>query len=286
MIDAARLTADTLRILPRKRISRALGRLAELRAPGPLLDRAIDLFVRTYDIDMREAVVPPGGFRSFDEFFTRRLVDGARPIDPDPSALVSPADGRLEDLGSIDPQGTLLVKGRRYDVAELLDEPEAAKAYAGGSYFIVYLSPRDYHRVHAPVSGPVVRARHVPGTLFPVNAIGLEHVPRLFAVNERVAIVQQAAFGEVTTVMVGAIGVGRISVSFDSEICTNRGRAPGVRRYGPDGPPIERGEELGVFHLGSTVIVFVPRREGARFEVEAGSAVRVGQAVLRLGEVS
>ncbi len=286
MIDAARLTADTLRILPRKRISRALGRLADLRAPVPVLQAAIDLFVRTYDIDLAEAVVPPGGFRSFDEFFTRRLIDGARPIDPDPSVLVSPADGRLEDLGAIDPEGTLLVKGRRYEVTELLDEPEAAQAYAGGSYFIVYLSPRDYHRVHAPVHGPVVRARHVPGTLFPVNAIGLEHVPRLFAVNERVATVQQTRFGEVTTVMVGAIGVGRISVSFDPEIWTNRGRAPGTRRYGLDGPPMDRGEELGVFHLGSTVLVFVPRGEGTTFEVEAGSAVRVGQGVLRFGEAS
>ncbi len=283
MIDVARLTADTLRILPRKRISRVLGRLADLRAPGPLLQRAIDLFVRSYDIDLSEAVVPPGGFKSFDEFFTRRLVEGARPIDLDPAAVVSPADGRLEDLGEIDPDGTLLVKGRPYRVAELVDEPGAVAAYAGGSYFIVYLSPRDYHRVHAPASGRVARVRHIPGTLFPVNSIGLEHVPRLFAVNERVAIVQQTRFGELTTVMVGAIGVGRISVSFDPEVHTNRGRSPGVRRYA-DGPPIERGAEIGVFHLGSTVIVFVPPHEGARFEVEAGSAVRVGQAVLRIGE--
>ncbi|MEM9071591.1 MAG: archaetidylserine decarboxylase [Myxococcota bacterium] len=243
--------------------------------------QAIDLFVRAYDIDVSEAIVPEGGFRSFDEFFTRRLKDGARPADPDPSAILSPADGRLEDLGVVDPAGSLLVKGRRYDVAELLGDPEAAASYAGGTYFIVYLSPRDYHRVHAPVSGSVVRAQHVPGTLFPVNSIGLEHVPKLFARNERVAIVQRTELGEVTTIMVGAIGVGRISVSFDHEISTNTGRAPGVRRYGEDGPPMERAEELGTFHLGSTAIVFIPPGMASRFVVDGSRPVRVGEAVLR-----
>lgn len=287
MVDPARLTADTLRVLPRKRISRALGRIADLRAHPALLDPAIDLFVRVYGIDLADYVIPPGGFRSFDEFFTRKLRPGVRPIDPDPATLVSPADGRVEDLGPIDPAATLLVKGKRYEVVDLLGEPEAAERYRGGSFFIVYLSPRDYHRVHAPVAGPVCRARYLGGTLWPVNRIGLTYVPNLFAVNERVAVVQRhRELGEVTTVMVGATSVGRISLAFDHEVWTNRGNAPGVRRYGDDGPPLDKGEELGVFHLGSTAIVFVPPGHAMRFRVGAGAVVRMGEAILSSDEVA
>ena len=268
-------------------MSRALGRIAELRAPSAVLERAIDLFVRAYDIDLSEAEIPVGGFRSFDAFFTRRLRDGARPIDPDTGTLVSPADGRIEDLGDIDPAGTLLVKGKRYEVGDLLGEPESVERYRGGKFFIVYLSPRDYHRVHAPVAGKVDRARYVGGSLWPVNRIGLTYVPNLFARNERVAVVQRHPdLGDVVTVMVGATSVGRISLAFDHEVWTNRGQAPGVRRYGDDGPPLDKGEELGTFHLGSTAIVFVPPSRAMRFAVSAGAMVRVGEAVLRSVEAA
>lgn len=277
MLDPGRLTADTLRLLPRKRISRAMGTFAGLRAPSPFLESAISTFARIYDVDLSEAVVPPGGFKTFDDFFTRKLVPGARPLDPDPNALLSPADGRLEDLGPVDERGTILVKGKPYEVRELLGDDTTD--FAGGSFFIVYLSPRDYHRVHAPVSGPVSELRHVAGTLYPVNAIGLEHVPSLFAVNERVAITQRSErFGRVTTIMVGAIGVGRISVCFD-DVVTNTPHTYGVRRYGDDGPPMDRGDELGTFHLGSTAIVFC--EQNLSFEPPAGTSVRMGEAVQR-----
>ncbi|MBX3247627.1 MAG: phosphatidylserine decarboxylase [Myxococcales bacterium] len=287
MLDPARLTADVLDLLPRKQISRAMGGLAGLRAPRLMLEPAIRAFIKAYDIDLDEAIVPRGGYRSFDDFFTRHLKPGARPLDPDPQAVLSPADGRVEDLGPIDPSGTLQVKGKPYGVAELLGDETAAQRFAGGLYFIVYLSPRDYHRVHAPVGGVVTQARHVPGTLFPVNAIGLEHVPKLFAVNERVAITQACPIhGEVVTVMVGAIGVGSISVSFD-DLRTNVGQSSGgVREYGPDGPPLDRGEELGTFHLGSTAIVFLPPPAGDSlvFVPSPGASVRMGEAVARARE--
>jgi phosphatidylserine decarboxylase len=282
-VSAARLAASSLRVLPRKRLSRALGRLADLRGPSPLLERAIHTFARVYGVDLSEAIVPEGGFDTFNAFFTRRLHPGARPPDPDPAAVLSPADGRVEDLGPITPGATLRVKGRLYEVAELLGDREAAERYCGGTFFIVYLSPRDYHRVHAPASGPVVTVRHVPGTLFPVNAIGLNHVPNLFARNERVAVVQRTdALGEVTTVMVGAMGVGRIGLAFD-DLRTNVGLEHGVRRYGAGGPRLERGDELGVFHLGSTVIVFLEPGAPARFVPTAGDVTRVGEAVVRMG---
>ena len=113
-MSASRLAAQTVRVLPRKRLSKALGRLAASRAPQPVVDAAIATFVRAYDVDLTEVDMPPGGFRTFDDFFTRKLLDGARVVDPDPKALVSPADGRLEDLGEITSGGELTVKGQPY----------------------------------------------------------------------------------------------------------------------------------------------------------------------------
>ena len=273
-------------MLPRKRISRLIGSIADLDGPQAVVDKAVDAFVRTYGIDLSEAVVPQGGFRSFNDFFTRRLVAGARPVAPDARILVSPADGKVEDLGPIDRASTLLVKGKLYEVGDLLGSDEEAARFEGGSYFIVYLSPRDYHRVHAPVTGPVETLRYVPGTLFPVNRIGTEHIPRLFARNERMAIRQRSqVHGEVVSVMVGAIGVGRIGLAFD-DAQTNRGERPGLRTYGDEPPVLERGEELGVFHLGSTVIVFATSDAALEFLVEPGVSVRVGEGIARAAEGS
>ncbi len=273
-------------MLPRKRISRLIGSIADLDGPQAVVDKAVDAFVRTYGIDLSEAVVPEGGFRSFNDFFTRRLVAGARPVAPDARVLVSPADGKVEDLGPIDRASTLLVKGKLYEVGDLLGSDEEAARFEGGSYFIVYLSPRDYHRVHAPVTGPVETLRYVPGTLFPVNRIGTEHIPRLFARNERMAIRQRSqVHGEVVSVMVGAIGVGRIGLAFD-DAQTNRGERPGLRTYGDEPPVLERGEELGVFHLGSTVIVFATSDAALEFLVEPGVSVRVGEGIARAAEGS
>lgn len=244
-----------------------------------MVDRAIAAFVRAYDVDLSEVATPAGGFRTFDAFFTRKLVSGARPIDPEPTGIVSPADGRIEDFGSMHAGAVLQVKGQRYTVSDLVGDPEAAAPYEGGHYLIVYLSPRDYHRVHAPTSGPVHRTRYIPGTLFPVNRIGTAHIPQLFARNERVAIVQESVVhGTVTTIMVGAIGVGRIELSFD-DMQTNRGYEPGVRSYADAPIARDRGDELGAFHMGSTAIVMLPSGYDVDFHVGAGEAVRMGQRV-------
>ncbi len=279
--SASRLAAQTVRVLPRKRLSRALGRLTSARAPQPVLDAAVRAFVRVYDVDLSEVDMPSRGFRTFDEFFTRRLVAGARIVDPDPRAIVSPADGRMEDLGTISPAGELLVKGQAYTAADLLGDAEAAAGYEGGHYFIVYLSPRDYHRVHAPTCGSVQYVRYVPGTLYPVNRIGTDHIPQLFARNERLAIVQEGSVhGTVTTIMVGAIGVGRIGLSFD-EVETNVGHEPGVRSYANSPIPRDRGDELGVFHMGSTAIVMTPPACKLEVVAERGCSVRMGECIAR-----
>src|SRR5688500_10033080 len=242
MTTASRVAAELLRVLPRKRISSAMGRLADVTGPTPLVHAAIRTFVRAYDVNLDEAIVPP--------------------------------DGRIEDVGAVETSSRFLVKGREYDVGELLESVDDGERFRGGTFFIVYLSPRDYHRVHAPVDGRVRYARHVNGTLYPVNSIGLEHVRRLFAVNERVVTVQASRFGDVATVMVGAIGVGRITTSFDPRIVTKRGQEAALLDYGDSGPALARGGEIGRFHLGSTAIVFLGPNHRFRFDVEHGQHVR------------
>jgi phosphatidylserine decarboxylase len=255
--------------------------MASLEPPRPLLSGAIGLYVRAYRVDLTECEVPEGGFRSFNDFFSRPLRDGARPLDTDPEAVLCPADGKLEDEGPIDARSRFLVKGKTYEVGELVGAPSEAARFEGGRFAVIYLSPRDYHRVHAPVSGAVTHARHVGGTLFPVNRIGVEHVPNLFAKNERVAVHQQSErHGEVVTVLVGAMVVGGIEVVFDATIRSNHGRPAGEIRY-PRPTHLERGAELGRFLLGSTAIVLTQASARLRPCIAPGASVRMGQALYR-----
>jgi phosphatidylserine decarboxylase len=273
MTAATYAAAQLLRVLPRVPITRAVGRLAAARIPAPLSRVAVRLFSRAYDVDLGEAVRPDGAFESFDAFFTRNLVDGARAFPRDEQAIVSCADGRLEDLGPIESDGKFQIKGRPYVASELLGDAAEARRYERGQYAIIYLSPRDYHRVHAPVAGSVVEIRSMPGDLFPVNSIGEEHVPSLFSVNRRVAIViDSPTHGRVTVVMVGAMIVGRITVrAIDAHDVPHGSH--------PISPPlsVERGEEIGTFHLGSTTVLFFePQVRGL---ARARGPIRLGEAL-------
>jgi phosphatidylserine decarboxylase len=271
-------TAQFLRVLPRARIGQALGRLADHRWSPPLGRAVVSVYSRVYDVRLEDCV-DSGGWSSFDAFFTRRLRDGVRAIDPDPRAITSPADGRIESMGPIDGRGTFTVKGRPYSVAELVGGEQEAARFLGGAGFVVYLSPRDYHRVHAPVSGTIRRIRSMPGDYFPVNAIGVQHVPNLFCRNRRVAIEIDAdgGLGRVTVVMVVAMIVGRITtVGVDA-----RDVPLGDHVFEPP-LRVARGDEIGVFHLGSTAVVLTEKRAAGSWLVGEGP-VRYGQALLKGG---
>jgi len=238
-----------------------MGRLADLQLPPPVADAVVGLYVRAYRVDLGETVPPVGSFASFDAFFTRPLRDGARPISAAPDALVSPADGRLEDTGPVHAGGKLRIKGRDYAVADLVGDPAEVARYEGGQFAIVYLSPRDYHRVHAPITGQVTLVRSLPGDYFPVNSIGERHVDSLFSTNRRVAIViDTPTKGRVTVVMVGAMIVGRITVS----AIDARDVPLGTHVVAP-GLPVAAGDEIGMFHLGSTAVVFVEKDRATPF---------------------
>jgi len=263
-----------LRALPRTRVSRAVGRLCDTPLPAGVSRAVVSLYVRAYGIDLGECQERSGAYESFDQFFTRELKPGRRTICSNAREVASPADGTIEAIGPVDLDGTLLVKKQRYTVADLVGDPVDAKRYAGGQFAIVYLSPRDYHRVHAPVAGEITHVRSMPGDLYPVNAIGERHVPLLFSKNRRVAIViDTPTLGRVTVVMVGAIIVGRITVN----AIPGQDVPLGDHELSPP-RPVRKGEEIGIFHLGSTAIVFVPRGAAARF-ARATGPVRLGQSL-------
>lgn len=264
--------AQLLRVLPRTRITRAVGRLVDAELHPRLSSAIVGIYVRAYGVDLDECAPMTGAFPSFDAFFTRALREGARPEHGSPDAFVSPADGRIEAIGRVEPGGRILVKGKPYTCADLVGDRVDARRYDGGQFAVVYLSPRDYHRVHSPVAGMVHEIRSMPGDYFPVNAIGERHIRGLFARNRRVAIpIDTAAHGRVTVVMVSAMIVGRISVTGidarDVPIGT-RVLEPPLR--------VRRGDEIGIFRLGSTAVVFVEPGAWPEFTLPLGS-VRVGQ---------
>jgi phosphatidylserine decarboxylase len=262
-----------LRALPRTRVSRAVGRLCDAPLPPGVSRAVVGLYVKAYNVDLDECVAREGAYDSFDQFFTRELKAGQRAICPNEREIASPADGKIEAIGPVDLEGTLLVKKQPYRVDELIGDAADAERYRGGQFAVVYLSPRDYHRVHSPVAGQVVRIRSMPGDLYPVNAIGERHVPSLFSRNRRVAIViDTPRLGRVTVVMVGAIIVGRITVSAVS------GADVPLGDHLIDPPlAVAKGDEIGVFHLGSTAIVFA--EPAAAAFVRGVGPVRFGQSL-------
>jgi len=271
-------TAQILRVLPRTRITRAMGRLADYAWPEPVGKAVVNLYCRAYDVEMDECAKSEG-FASFDEFFTRALKHDARKMSDDPRIAVSPADGRVDSMGPVGDSRSrraFYVKGRPYQVDELVGDPEEAKRYDGGTGCVVYLSPRDYHRVHSPVSGKIAVVRSMPGDYYPVNAIGVRHVHNLFVRNRRVAIAidtpPESGFGRVTVVMVAAMVVGRITVAGMDE----RDVPMGVHRFDATPLQVARGDEIGIFRLGSTAVVFFERQANVKWLVEDGP-VRFGQ---------
>ncbi|MGE0868101.1 MAG: archaetidylserine decarboxylase [Kofleriaceae bacterium] len=249
--------------------------------PTGLRALAYRAFARAVGANLEEAELDLSAYPSLGEFFARRLREGARSIDPDPDAVISPCDGAVAACGVADAGELIQAKGRSYRLSELIADDDLAAKLSGGSYVTVYLSPRDYHRVHTPVAGRIVSYDFLPGQLWPVNPRLAGRRDGLLARNERVVIRMDAgALGQVVLVMVGAAGVGNIRLAHAPDSVEFRGRRPRMPRHRIDltDVVVDRGDELGAFRLGSTVVM-IAQPGALALEVSAGQAVQFGQRI-------
>jgi phosphatidylserine decarboxylase len=270
--------------MPRRAVSRVLGVLGDLPLPSPLLVPVLSAYARGFGADLSEAARPLRAFSTFNDFFGRELRPGLRPVDPDPAALVSPVDGAVYASGPVAAGEVLQAKGVPYSVADLLGSAEDAALFEGGSFATLYLSPKDYHRIHWPFDAAIDRVRHLPGDLWPVNARALASVPRLFARNERVALLGRLVSGAaVALVPVGALNVGSVRLSFHP-LRTNRAASAARRTFRLDPPlRVRRGQEAARFAFGSAVVLLLSPAAGRVGGLEPGSAVRYGR---RIGDLA
>jgi phosphatidylserine decarboxylase len=275
-----RLFISALALIPKNSLSRLAGALTAWEAPAPLRLAAMRVFARRYGIDLAECP-DVALYRTFGEFFARPLHPGRRPIAPGADVVVSPVDGVVSEAGYARAGRLVQAKGIDYPAAALLGDEGLSRRLEGGAYATIYLSPRDYHRIHFPLGGRVTGWRYQPGKLWPVNPASVRTVRGLFAQNERLVTIADTPLGLCAIVAVGATIVGRVRAAYDpSAPPTNRrGARPAAHDY--EAPlPIEKGQELGAFEMGSTVILmFEPGRVALDPRLVPGARVRVGEAI-------
>jgi len=275
-----RLFISALALLPKNTVSRLAGALTRWHAPGPLRHAAMRAFAKRYGIDLSECPEVEV-YRSFGEFFARPLHPGSRPIAGGEQVVVSPVDGVVSEAGFAAGGRLVQAKGIDYPAAALLGDDTLARRLEGGAYATLYLSPRDYHRIHFPLGGRILGWRYLPGRLWPVNPASVRTVRGLFAANERLVTILETPVGTCAVVAVGATIVGRVHAFYDpSAPPTNRIGARAQARDYETPLPAEKGQELGAFEMGSTVIVmFEPGRVALDPRLAPGARVRVGEAI-------
>lgn len=269
--------------LPHHALSRMVGCLAASEKPW-IKNPLIKWFGRRFDISLEEAEIQdPTAFPHFNAFFTRALKEGTRPVDNTEKGIVSPADGVISQCGQIRGSDVLQAKGAYFSVYELLGGDEAlADEFINGHFATIYLSPKDYHRVHMPVTGTLRKIVYVPGRLFSVNNATAEQVPKLFARNERAVCIFDTEAGPVAVVLVGAMIVAAIETVFTGLITP---LAKTVQTIDFSQQPLsrEKGEELGRFLLGSTVVLLFPENTAQwQEQLATGSALKVGELMGKL----
>ena len=263
------------KVVPQHRLSRVVGKIAA--SENPLEKTAgIAAFKTKYGIDMSIAEQTNAlKFKSFNDFFTRGLRTGVRAVDADSTAIVSPADGAISQLGKIENGDVFQAKGQKFTVENLIADPQLAEPFKNGEFATVYLSPRDYHRVHMPFAGTLTETLYVPGELFSVNQTTAENIPGLFARNERMVCLFDTELGRMAVVLVGAMIVAGIET-----VATGKVKPSGRIEMNQHNLFLEKGAELGRFYLGSTaVILFEENKMQWDEKFKANSTVLMGEAL-------
>ncbi|MGO1297867.1 MAG: archaetidylserine decarboxylase [Vibrio sp.] len=273
--------------IPQRALTELLGKLASAKS-GRLTTAVIRWFIKRYRVDMNEALHPePSHYATFNDFFTRALKDGARPITDESHGLVHPADGAVSQFGYINDGKLIQAKGHDFSAQELLGgDATLAAQFQDGDFATIYLSPSDYHRVHMPCSGTLRQMIYVPGDLFSVNPLTAQNVPNLFARNERVVCIFDTEHGPMAQVLVGATIVGSIEVVWAGTITPPRGCSVHLWNYPASGDKaihLEKGAEMGRFKLGSTVINLFAK-EQIEFDetMLSGAVTRMGTPYARV----
>lgn len=262
-------------LVPQQQLSRVVGKVA---ASENLIIKniAIQAFKAQYGIDLSIAQQTDAlKYKSFNEFFTRALKEGVREIDTDANSIVSPADGAISQLGKVKEGDVFQAKGQSFSVEKLIGDPQLAAPFKNGEFATVYLSPRDYHRVHMPFAGTLTETLYIPGELFSVNQTTAENVPGLFARNERMVCLFDTELGRMAVVLVGAMIVAGIET-----VVTGKVKPSGRVELDHHELKLEKGDELGRFYLGSTAIVlFEQNKMNWDAQFQANSTVVMGEAL-------
>ncbi len=279
MLELNSFIITVFRIIPTNLISRVLGYFVLLQLPKPILNFIIKCYCTRYSVNTDEILYPDKGFVNFDEFFTRKLKKGYHSIDSSEDSILSPVDGRIEQFGEVSRYAVIQAKGIQYRLDDFIPS-ETFKDFVDAYFITIYLSPADYHRVHSPVSGRLAGFYHIPGALFTVKKFMVEGIDSLYCKNERIISYIESNCGLVAVCKIGAMNVGKISLSYNN-LVTNRvyRRRKETFFSKSQQPGINKGEELGVFHLGSTVVVFFQKNSIEFDEIFVGRQVRVGQKI-------
>jgi len=261
------------KVIPQQQLSRVVGKVAASENPI-VKNLAIQAFKAQYGIDLSIAEQSDAlKYKSFNEFFTRALKDGVREIDTDQTSIVSPADGAISQLGKIKDGDVFQAKGQSFSVDKLIGDPQLAAPFINGEFATVYLSPRDYHRVHMPFAGTLTETLYIPGELFSVNQTTAENIPGLFARNERMVCLFDTELGRMAVVLVGAMIVAGIET-----VATGKVKPTGRLELNQHDLALEKGAELGRFYLGSTAVVLFEQNKITWDEqFKANSIVVMGQ---------
>lgn len=268
-------------ILPKHLLSRLVGKFAAAEA-GSVTTAFIKFFIKKYNVDMSEALYPhPEHYKTFNEFFTRQLKPEVRQIAGGDDVLIQAVDGAVSQFGDIHQDSIFQAKGHNYSLTTLLGgKPELAKPFKNGQFATIYLSPKDYHRIHMPVEGTLTDMVYVPGELFSVNPLTAENVPGLFARNERVIAFFDTPVGKMAMVLVGATIVASIETVWSGTVTPPAGKNVQHWQYGSDDEAavkLEKGDEMGRFKLGSTIVVCFEKDQIEFEDMEAGMTTRLGE---------